>query len=104
MHKPFNFDQLVPRRHTGSYKWDTIPEDAIPLWVADMDFEVAPAIKKALAQRVEHGVFGYTSIDDSYYDAIISWFSRRHQWVINRDWILYTTGVVPAIRFAPSKP
>lgn len=97
MHKPFNFDQLVPRRHTGSYKWDTIPEDAIPLWVADMDFEVAPAIKKALAQRVEHGVFGYTSIDDSYYDAIISWFSRRHQWVINRDWILYTTGVVPAI-------
>lgn len=72
MHKPFNFDQLVPRRHTGSYKWDTIPEDAIPLWVADMDFEVAPAIKKALAQRVEHGVFGYTSIDDSYYDAIIS--------------------------------
>lgn len=62
-----------------------------------MDFEVAPAIKKALAQRVEHGVFGYTSIDDSYYDAIISWFSRRHQWVINRDWILYTTGVVPAI-------
>lgn len=97
MQQQFDFDRVVPRRHTGSYKWDTIPEDALPLWVADMDFEVAPAIKKALAQRVEHGIFGYTSVDDGYYDAIISWFSRRHQWTIRREWIRYTTGVVPAI-------
>lgn len=97
MQQQFDFDKIVPRRHTGSYKWDTIPEDALPLWVADMDFEVAPAIKKALAQRVEHGIFGYTSVDDSYYDAIISWFGRRHQWTIRREWIRYTTGVVPAI-------
>ena len=97
MQQQFDFDRIVPRRHTGSYKWDTIPEDALPLWVADMDFEVAPAIKKALAQRVEHGIFGYTSVDDSYYDAIISWFGRRHQWTIRREWIRYTTGVVPAI-------
>ncbi len=97
MQQQFDFDRIVPRRHTGSYKWDTIPEDALPLWVADMDFEVAPAIKKALAQRVEHGIFGYTSVDDGYYDAIISWFGRRHQWTIRREWIRYTTGVVPAI-------
>lgn len=93
----YNFDRIIPRRHTGSYKWDTIPEDALPLWVADMDFEVAPPIKEALAQRIDQGVFGYTSIDDSYYEAIISWFSRRHQWDIKREWMLYTTGVVPAI-------
>lgn len=93
----YDFDKIVPRRHTGSYKWDSIPEDALPLWVADMDFEVAPAIEKALADRVAHGVFGYTQIDDSYYDAVISWYNRRHQWTIDRRWMLYTSGVVPAI-------
>lgn len=93
----YDFDKIVPRRHTGSYKWDSIPEDALPLWVADMDFEVAPAIKKALADRVAHGVFGYTQIDDSYYEAVVSWYERRHQWSINRRWMLYTSGVVPAI-------
>lgn len=96
----FDFDKIVPRRHSGSYKWDTVPEDALPLWVADMDFEVAPAIKKALEQRVAHGVFGYTQVDDSYYEAVISWFERRHQWTIDRRWMLYTSGVVPAISCA----
>ena len=62
-----------------------------------MDFKAAPAIREALARRVEHGVFGYTKVPDAYYDAIIHWFSRRHQWQINRDWIQYTIGVVPAI-------
>lgn len=93
----YDFDKIVPRRHSGSYKWDSIPEDALPLWVADMDFEVAPAIKKALADRVAHGVFGYTQIDDSYYEAALSWYQRRHQWSIDRRWMLYTSGVVPAI-------
>lgn len=96
----YNFDKPVNRRHTDSVKWDAIPEDALPFWVADMDFEAAPAIKKALAERVEHGVFGYTLVDDSYYDALISWFSRRHQWTIRREWVIYTTGVVPAISCA----
>lgn len=91
------FDKIIDRRHTGSVKWDAIPENALPFWVADMDFEAAPAIKNALQKRVEHGVFGYATVDDSYYDAIISWFSRRHQWTIDRDWIIYTTGVVPAV-------
>lgn len=93
----YNFDKIVPRRHTGSYKWDSIPADALPLWVADMDFEAAPAIKKALAERVRHGVFGYTQVDDSYYGAVMLWFHRRHQWDIDRRWMLYTSGVVPAI-------
>lgn len=96
----YDFDKIVPRRHSGSYKWDLVPEDALPLWVADMDFEVAPAIKKALEQRVSHGVFGYTQVDDSYFEAVISWFERRHQWTIDRRWMLYTSGVVPAISCA----
>lgn len=92
-----SFEKNIDRRHSGSYKWDSVPDDVLPLWVADMDFEVAPAIKRALAERVEHGVFGYTQVDDSYYDAVISWFNRRHAWNISRDWIIYTSGVVPAI-------
>jgi cystathionine beta-lyase len=62
-----------------------------------MDFRVAPAIQKALLQRVEHGVFGYNIVPESYYEAVISWFRRRHQWEIQRQWILYTTAVVPAM-------
>ena len=96
----YDFDKIVTRRHSGSYKWDAVPEDALPLWVADMDFEVAPAVKKALADRVAHGVFGYTQVDDSYYDAVISWYERRHQWAVDRRWMLYTSGVVPAVSCA----
>ena len=99
MHKKmYNFDQQITRRGTNSVKWDeTDGNDIIPMWVADMDFLAAPAIQKALEERVKHGVFGYTIVTNSYYEAIISWFSRRHQWQIENDWIIYTTGVVPAI-------
>ena len=94
----YNFDELVERRGTNCVKWDESPSaDVIPLWVADMDFRVAPAIQKALQQRVEHGVFGYNIVPESYYEAVISWFRRRHQWEIKRQWILYTTAVVPAM-------
>ena len=94
----YNFDELVERRGTNCVKWDESPSaDVIPLWVADMDFRVAPAIQKALQQRVEHGVFGYNIVPESYYEAVISWFHRRHQWEIKRHWILYTTAVVPAM-------
>ena len=96
--KQFDFDEIVLRRGTNSYKWD-LPkgEDIIPMWVADMDFKTAPCIIDALKRRVEHGIFGYTFVPDSYYDAIINWFKRRHQWHIEREDILYTSGVVPAI-------
>ena len=97
----YDFDELVERRGTGCVKWDESPEEGIiPLWVADMDFKAAPAIQKAIRERAEHGVFGYTHVDDDYYEAIISWFQRRHDWTIRREEILYTTGVVPAMSVA----
>lgn len=94
----YNFDQMITRRHTNCVKWDEAEEeDIIPLWVADMDFPTAPCIINALRERVEHGVFGYTHVPPSYYDSIIAWFQRCHDWTIQRDWIIYTSGVVPAI-------
>jgi L-cysteine desulfhydrase len=94
----YNFDEFVNRRGTNSVKWDEEKEDGIiPLWVADMDFLAAPAIRRAVEERARHGVFGYAIVGDSYYDAITNWFKRRHNWAIGRDWIIYTTGVIPAI-------
>lgn len=96
-----NFNNPVSRRGSNCYKWDiTKEDDVIPMWVADMDFEAAPAIRRAIMARAEHGVFGYTLVPDSYYEAVINWFERRHQWTISKDWIIYTTGVVPAITCA----
>ena len=99
----YDFDTVVPRRGTASVKWDARPpfgkkdDEFIPLWVADMDFPAAPFILDALRRRVEHGVFGYVTVPNSYYEAVIRWFSRRHGWNIEKDWIIYTTGVVPAL-------
>ncbi len=101
----FDFDTPVVRRGSGCYKWDEAPQSQesdqenayIPMWVADMDFPTAPAIIEALRRRVDHGVFGYTLVPESYFSAIISWFHRRHQWDIDREWIQYTSGVVPAL-------
>ena len=97
----YDFDEIIERRGTGSVKWDESPSaDVIPMWVADMDFKAAPAILEAIRKRAEHGVFGYALVEDDYYDAIISWFQRRHQWTIRREEILYTTGVIPAMSCA----
>ncbi len=94
----YDFDEIIPRRHTRSYKWDTDAEEGVlPMWVADMDFRTAPAVVEALRRRVEHGVFGYTKVPPTYYEAVIRWFGRRHAWRIEQDWILYTSGVVPAL-------
>ena len=94
----YPFDELIERRDTGCVKWDEMPDaDIIPLWVADMDFAVAPAIQGAIRKRAAHPVFGYTYVQDDYYEAVISWFLRRHGWTIQREWMLYTTGVVPAM-------
>ncbi len=97
----YDFDEVTERRGTDCVKWDeSAAEDVIPLWVADMDFRAAPAIQEALRRRLEHGVFGYSIVGDDYYNAVISWFHRRHQWTVNREEILYTTGVVPAMSVA----
>lgn len=94
----YDFDTLVPRRGTNSYKWDTPEEeDILPLWVADMDFCTTPCIIEAVRKRAEHGIFGYTKVPDAYYEAIIRWFDRRHGWQINKEWMIYTSGVVPAV-------
>ena len=93
----YDFDELVERKGTGCVKWDERPDadvnpslDLIPLWVADMDFKAAPAILEAVRKRAEHGVFGYTVVEEDYYEAVISWFRRRHHWTIQREEILYT--------------
>ena len=97
----YNFDEIIPRYQTGCVKWDESPSpDVIPLWVADMDFAVAPAIQEAVRQRAQHPIFGYTYIHEDYYVSVISWFQRRHGWKIKREWMLYTTGVVPAMSCA----
>lgn len=93
----YDFDKTIDRRATNSYKWDSAPEGVLPMWVADMDFRTATAIIDALQKRVAHGIFGYTRVPDAYYDAVTSWFSRRHGWDIDREWIIYTSGVVPAV-------
>lgn len=95
------FDQLISRRGTNSTKWDSDPdENLLPMWVADMDFRTAPAVVEALKRRVEHGIFGYVRVPGTYYEAVVKWFERRHALRIEREWILYTTGVVPALSAA----
>jgi cystathionine beta-lyase len=97
----FHFDEPIDRRGTSCVKWDESPSaDVIPMWVADMDFPVAPAIHEAIKKRAEHSIFGYTIVEEDYYEAVISWFHRRHQWTIQREEILYTTGVIPAMSCA----
>jgi cysteine-S-conjugate beta-lyase len=101
----YDFDHVIERRGTGSLKWDTVERstgvaDALPLWVADMDFKAPDAVLDALRARVEHGIFGYTVKTGSCYRAIIGWMQRRHGWAIERDWILFSPGVVPALNLA----
>lgn len=94
----YDFSIPTDRRDTDSYKWDSAPEaDIIPLWVADMDFETFPCITEALQRRVAHGIFGYTRVPEAYYEAVCNWFGKHHGWHINREDIIYTSGVVPAV-------
>ena len=94
----YDFDELINRRGTNSLKWDSAADpDVLPLWVADMDFRTAQPVIDALRRRVEHGIFGYTHVPDAFYESIIRWFARRHGWTMRREWMLYTSGVVPAL-------
>ena len=92
--KIYDFDTVIPRLNTSSYKWDYNPE-VIPLWVADMDFKAAPCILDAIQKKIDHGIFGYTKTPDSYYNSVIDWWGRRHSWAIEKDWILPVGGLVP---------
>ena len=93
---PNIFDQKVNRRNTGCMKWD-VAENELPMWVADMDFETAPEVKKAIIERAQQGVFGYTLIMDDWYEAYQNWWKNRHHFQIEKEWLIFCTGVVPAI-------
>ena len=93
------------RLGTKAEKWDGMDrkyfrDDLLPLWIADMDFKVAKPISDAIVKRAEHEVYGYGICDDDYYDALINWMERKHNWKLEKDWILYTNGVISAISFA----
>lgn len=92
----YNFDEKTNRRRIGAVKWD-VKENELPMWVADMDFPAAPEIRKALSERVAHGVFGYTDIPQEWYEAYIHWWRTRHGYEIQKDALIFTTGVIPAI-------
>lgn len=92
----YDFDKLTNRRNTFSLKWD-VGEKELPMWVADMDFETAPAVVDAIRRKVDKGIFGYTIVPDEYCLAISQWWGKRHRLQIEKDWILHATGVVPAI-------
>jgi cystathionine beta-lyase len=101
----YDFDKIVDRTATESMKW-VYPrqvlkvEDAIPMWVADMDFEAPPALVEALGRRAAHGIFGYPLVPPSFYAAAIGWLGRRHGWPIQKEWMSMTPGVVPALNYA----
>jgi cysteine-S-conjugate beta-lyase len=99
----YNFDTVINRRGTGSAKWDRAEQlfnvkGILPMWVADMDFKSPEPVIKALKKTVERGIFGYSTVPDSYYEALIAWMKKRHQWNIQKDWVVLTPGVVPALR------
>ncbi len=92
----YDFDTVINRRNTDAMKWN-VGENELPMWVADMDFAAAPEIQKALQKRLDHGVFGYSEIPDAWYEAYIGWWKTRHGFEMDREWLVFCTGVVPAI-------
>ena len=99
----YNFDQVINRKNTNSVKYDGDKAQdprMIPMWVADMDFETLPEVKEALVKRAQHGIFGYASPTESYYQAVINWMKDRHDFLIEKDWIVTTPGVVTALKLA----
>jgi len=100
----YNFDEIIDRTDYHSEKWDElktkfgdIPEDVLPMWVADMEFRAPKPVIEAIKKTAEHGIYGYTSRPDSYYQAIIDWMEKRHNWKVKKDWLAFSPGVVPAL-------
>ena len=94
--KTYDFDREITRLGTDSMKWQVAPGE-LPMWVADMDFQTAPEILQAMRTRLEHGVFGYSEIPEAWYSAYQNWWRQRHGLALERDWLIFSTGVVPAI-------
>jgi cystathionine beta-lyase len=100
----YNFDKGIDRRGTSSVKWDMNSiifgkEDVLPMWVADMDFEVPPCVTEAILKRASHPAYGYTFYPDSLYEAVIEWEEKRHNWKVEKEWIGFVSGIVPGINF-----
>ena len=98
----YDFDRLTDRGDTNSMKWD-VPEGQLPMWVADMDFETAPEIAEAIRKRAAHGIFGYTVVPQAWRQAVAGWWERRHGFPMETEWLVFCTGVVPAISSAVRK-
>jgi len=97
----FDFDRIIERRGTGSVKYDAMarrgwPEDTIAMWIADMDFQVAPCIVEALRETADFGIFGYGDAKPSYFEAVKGWMQKRFGWQVEEDWLVRTPGVVMA--------
>jgi len=102
----YNFDEAIDRTNYHSVKWDElktkfgdIPEDVLPMWIADMEFRSPQPVIEAIKKAAEHGIYGYTSRPLSCYQAIIDWMEKRHNWKVKKDWLVFSPGVVPALSF-----
>lgn len=98
----YDFDKEIHRVDTASIKWDEVEnlfgeKDILPMWVADMDFRSPEPVLEALKKRAEHGIFGYTTRTNSYYEAVVNWMKRRHHWDVKKEWVCHSPGVVPAL-------
>ncbi len=98
----YDFDSVIDRRNTGSLKWN-VAKNELPMWVADMDFQTAPEIRDELERCLSHGIFGYTVVPEEWYAAICGWWETRHHFKMEKDWLIFCTGVVPAISSAVRK-
>lgn len=95
----YNFDEIIDRNNTNSIKWKLKDKekDVIPMWIADMDFRTAQPIIDALKEKADHGIYGYSVMSDDVYNSIINWFNTRHDWKIEKEWITFSIGIVPAL-------
>ena len=96
------FDETTDRRHTNSVKWN-VADNELPMWIGDMDFTTAPCVRRAIEYRAAHGIFGYSYVPDDWAGAYIGWWQRRHGFTMERDWLVFCTGVIPAISTAVRK-
>ena len=98
----YDFDQIMERRGTHATKWG-VGANELPMWIADMDFSTAPEIQAAIQERASHGIYGYTDMPEAWYDAILDWWKTRHDFRMEKDWLIFSTGVVPTISSAVRK-
>lgn len=100
-----DFETVYKRQNTLSFKWDSLKQvfnrdDILPMWVADMDFKAPEEVNQAIIERAKHGIYGYTVIDDDVREAVCKWLKRRHQWSIQKEWLSFSSGVIPALQIA----